>query len=117
MFEQIAYYLYISKTNWSYKMADKKAKTKKEIKFTADELQSLQELKVGFETIQNTLGAMEISRIQFTERLENLEDEKLRIEAEYSTLRERETKLVQELNEKYGAGNLDPATGVFTPQK
>ncbi len=30
-------------------------------------------------------------------------------------IQETERKLVADLNEKYGPGNLDPATGVFTP--
>jgi len=51
------------------------------------------------------------------QKLEFLTDEKLRLETEYTTLVSQEQKLVGELNEKYGAGNLDPATGVFTPTK
>ena len=33
----------------------------------------------------------------------------------YTDNQETERKLVQELNEKYGPGSLDPQTGVFTP--
>ena len=37
------------------------------------------------------------------------------MESDYSALQEREREIVKGLNEKYGPGNLDPATGVFTP--
>jgi len=93
------------------------AKKSKEIKFTQEELDSLQGLSQGYDNIRNSMGNLEISRIQLEQRLENLSDEKLRLETEYSNLVSTEQKLVSELNEKYGAGNLDPATGVFTPTK
>jgi len=93
------------------------AKKSKEIKFTQEELDSLQGLSQGYDNIRNSMGNLEISRIQLEQRLENLSDEKLRLETEYSNLVSTEQKLVGELNEKYGAGNLDPATGVFTPTK
>jgi len=93
------------------------AKKSKEIKFTQEELDSLQGLSQGYDNIRNSMGNLEISRIQLEQRLENLSNEKLRLETEYSNLVAEEQTLVGELNEKYGAGNLDPATGVFTPTK
>jgi predicted nuclease with TOPRIM domain len=93
------------------------AKKSKEMKFTQEELTSLQELQQGYDNIRNSMGALEISRIQLEQRLENLSDEKLRLETEYSNLVSTEQTLVGELNEKYGPGNLDPTTGVFTPTK
>ena len=93
------------------------AKKSKEITFTQEELDSLQDLSQGYDNIRNSMGNLEISRIQLEQRLENLSDEKLRLETEYSNLVSTEQKLVSELNEKYGPGNLDPTTGVFTPTK
>ena len=37
------------------------------------------------------------------------------MEADYAENQQKERDLVKELNEKYGPGQLDPATGVFTP--
>jgi predicted nuclease with TOPRIM domain len=93
------------------------AKKSTEIKFTQEELTSLQELQQGYDNVRNSMGSLEISRIQLEQRLDNLSEEKLRLETEYSNLVSTEQKLVSELNEKYGPGNLDPATGVFTPTK
>ena len=37
------------------------------------------------------------------------------MDADYKEMQDTERKLVEELNEKYGPGQLDPQTGVFTP--
>jgi|TARA_R110000796_G_scaffold5223_1_gene19839 hypothetical protein len=88
-----------------------------EIKFTKDELDSLQQLRTNYANIELSLGKLEIARIQQEQKLENLSNEKLRLETQYSEAQGQEVTLVQELNDKYGAGNLDPETGVFTPVK
>ena len=90
---------------------------KKEIKFTKDELKSLTEVKSGYDNIQVSLGRLEILRIQTENKLEQLSNERLRLETQYSNLINDEKVLLDELNEKYGPGNLDPDTGVFTPIK
>ena len=88
-----------------------------EIKFTKDELDSLQQLRTNYANIELSLGKLEIARIQQEQQLENLSNEKLRLETQYSEIQSQGVTLVQELNDKYGAGNLDPETGVFTPVK
>jgi len=93
------------------------AKKSKEITFTQEELTSLKDLQEGYQGIREALGSMEVSRIQTEQRLETIENEKLRLETEYARLTQSEMDLVRELNEKYGPGNLDPNTGVFTPLK
>ena len=37
------------------------------------------------------------------------------VQEDLNAVNDQLTKLVEELNEKYGPGSLDPATGVFTP--
>jgi len=93
------------------------AKKSTEIKFTQGELNSLQELRTNYSNIELSLGKLEVARINQEQQLERLENEKLRLETQYSEVQNQEITLVQELNEKYGAGNLDPETGVFTPTK
>ena len=88
-----------------------------EIKFTEQELDSLQQLRTSYSNIELSLGKVEILRINQEQQLENLSNEKLRLETQYSEIQSQEATLVQELNDKYGAGNLDPETGVFTPTK
>ena len=47
--------------------------------------------------------------------MEGLDEAEIRLETEYSELQKTEQTLVKELNDKYGPGQLDPNTGVFTP--
>ncbi len=93
------------------------AKKSKEIKFTQDELTNIESIRNGFNEVQTLLGRLEIQRIQTEQALENIHNDKLRLETRYSDLVDEERKMVQDLNEKYGPGNLDPDTGVFIPIK
>ena len=87
----------------------------KDIKFTDDELKSLQELQNSYQQKQLQFGQLEVQRLLVTQQLDSLDSAKAKLEVEYGEVQETERKLVQDLNKKYGPGNLDPATGVFTP--
>ena len=87
----------------------------KEIKFSDDELQSLNELSQGYQNIQAAFGQMKVQHILAEQQLSSLEEAEVQMESDYSDLQEKERELVQQLNEKYGPGQLDPQTGVFTP--
>ena len=93
------------------------AKKSKEIKFTQDELTNIESIRDGFNEVQTLLGRLEIQRIQTEQALENIHNDKLRLETRYSDLVDEERKVVSDLQEKYGPGNLAPDTGVFTPIK
>ena len=86
-----------------------------ETKFTEDELKSLQDLQNSYQQKQLQFGQLEVQRLLVSQQLEQLDNAKAKLEVEYSEIQETERKLVEELNKKYGPGNLDPATGVFTP--
>ena len=86
-----------------------------ETKFSEDELKSLQDLQTSYQQKQLQFGQLEVQRLLVAQQLEQLDNAKSKLEVEYGEVQETERKLVQSLNEKYGPGNLDPATGVFTP--
>ena len=90
---------------------------KKEIKFTPEEMDSLMNLKQSYANVELSLGKLEIARMQSEQRMEQLVNEKFRLEAEYTQTQQNESQLVIKLTEKYGVGNLDIVTGTFTPQK
>jgi len=86
-----------------------------ETKFTDDELKSLQDLQTSYQQKQLQFGQLEVQRLLVNQQLEQLDNAKTKLEVEYAEVQETERKLVADLNKKYGPGNLDPATGVFTP--
>ena len=86
-----------------------------EMKFSDDELQSLQDLQEGYQEKQALLGQLAEQRILMSQQMDALEARQTELETEYEATQQEERDLVQKLNEKYGPGQLDPQTGVFTP--
>ena len=91
------------------------AEDKKEMKFTDDELESLQTLQTNYQEKQAVLGQLAVQTILQNQRTEALQLRTQEVEQEYQTVQQEERDIVKTLNEKYGPGQLDPATGVFTP--
>ena len=87
----------------------------KEIKFTEDELKSLSDLRDTYSAIQNDFGAIKVRKVLLTPQLDSLEEAEVLLETRYTETQKTEQALVKSLNDKYGPGNLDPQTGVFTP--
>ena len=86
-----------------------------ETKFSEEELKSLQDLQTSYQQKQLQFGQLEVQRLLVTQQLDSLDSAKAQLEVEYGEVQETERTLVQDLNKKYGPGNLDPASGVFTP--
>ncbi len=97
-------------------MADKaKVVESSEMKFTEEELQSLQDLQNDYQEKQVNLGQLSVQRILLNQQVEAIEARQVELESEYEAVQQQERDIVQKLNEKYGPGQLDPQTGVFTP--
>ena len=86
-----------------------------EIKFTDEELKSLQELSQSYQNIQASFGQLKVQKILNQQQADALEEAEVKMDSDYKDIQDNERKLVEELNEKYGPGQLDPQTGVFTP--
>ena len=86
-----------------------------EVKFTDDELKSLQDLQTNYQEKQAALGQLSVQRILVNQQMETLDIRQDELETEYTAVQQEERDLVKGLNEKYGPGQLDPQTGVFTP--
>jgi len=86
-----------------------------ETKFSEKELKSLQDLQNSYQQKQLQFGQLEVQRLLVSQQLEQLDNAKAKLEVDYGEVQETERNLVADLNKKYGPGNLDPATGVFTP--
>jgi len=93
------------------------AKKSKDVKFTKDELNSIEELRNNYNSVTNSLGMLEVSRMQTEKRLETIKSDKIRLETQYEQLTMVEKELINSLTEKYGQGSIDINSGVFTPIK
>ena len=85
------------------------------VKFSEEELQSLQELQNTYAGISTQFGQLKVSKINLLRQLDSLEQSEEALEKAWSDNRQKENELVQSLTEKYGPGSLNPETGVFTP--
>jgi len=88
---------------------------KQETKFSEEELKSLADLQQSYQTKQMQFGQLRVQRLLLQQQIDGLDNAEAQLEAEYGEVQQNERSLVKSLNEKYGPGNLDPATGVFTP--
>ena len=79
------------------------------IKFTEDELKSLQELQQTYTQITMAMGQLSLSRLGL-----DTQEEKLKTTLEDT--RTKENELAKSLTEKYGKGSLNIETGEFTPE-
>ena len=59
----------------------------------------------------------EVEKLQVEQRARVIDESKVLIENDYNKLLVRERELLDNLNKKYGAGNLDLEKGEFTPVK
>ena len=87
----------------------------KDIKFTEDELKSLQDLQNSYQQKQLQFGQLKVQKLLVQQQVDAIDNAETQLEVEYSEVQDTERKLVEELNEKYGPGASDPTTGVFTP--
>ena len=86
-------------------------------KFTEEELKSLSDLQSSYQQKQLQFGQLKVQKLLLQQQQEAIEQSEAQLEVDYAGVQENERKIVKELNDKYGPGNLDPATGVFTPSE
>jgi len=79
-----------------------------EIKFTEEELKSLGDLQQSYQRITNSYGQIALAK-------HNLEEQEAAVKSEFENTRKQEQNLLNSITEKYGPGQLNPQTGVFTP--
>ena len=86
-----------------------------EMKFSEEELLSLQDLLKNYQEKQAQLGQLAVQRILLDQQSDALNVRQEEVQQEYESVQQEERDIVAKLNEKYGPGQLDPQTGVFTP--
>jgi hypothetical protein len=80
---------------------------------TQEELKSVETLRNSSTDLIFEFGQVELEIMMTEKRLTELKNHKASLEDRYNNLQKDETKLVQSLNEKYGAGTLNIESGEF----
>ena len=87
-----------------------------EVKFTDEEMKQLVELQQRYQTIQNALGQLGVAKLRLEQQVATFDVEQNNIESQFTEIQNQERGFVDSVNKKYGDGNLDINTGVFTPK-
>ena len=85
------------------------------VKFSDEELQSLQGLQNTYASISTQFGQLKVSKMNLLRQLDSLEQSEDALEKAWDDNREKENELIKSLTEKYGPGSLNPQTGEYTP--
>ena len=88
-----------------------------EVKFTEEEMKQVTEIRQSYVRVQNAFGQININKIKFDQQMEDLHKAEEEVKSEFENIQEQERNFVDSINKKYGDGNLDVNTGVFTPKK
>jgi len=87
------------------------------IKFTQEELDQITELRDANQLKVAEFGQVELELLLADQRIKSLDTAKNKLQEDYIELQNKERSLVQTLNEKYGAGQVDLSSGEFIPVK
>ena len=87
------------------------------VKFTDEELQSLQGVQNTYASISTQFGQLKVNRMNLERQFDSLEQSEEALEKAWEDNRQKESELVQSLTEKYGPGSLNPETGEYKPVK
>ena len=82
----------------------------KEVKFTQDELDTIQ-----YGNLQLQFGQSHITQLRLEEQLNSVIELINNFNNNLTKLQEEERDFITEINKKYGDGVLNPETGIFTP--
>jgi len=87
------------------------------VQFTQEEVNNIQEFQQRVLTTNTRIGEIELLIHGLEQDFQSLKTEKQNLIDDYSTLRQKEAELSNELKEKYGEGTYDISTNQFTPTK
>jgi ribosomal protein S24E len=86
-----------------------------EIKFTQEELDQIKQLRDNTNRIIYQFGEIDLELHLMQQRTNELQQLRTELQTEYQNQSNNERTLVDELNKKYGAGQVDIESGIFIP--
>ncbi len=84
------------------------------IKLTEGELLEVRTLQDKFQQNIFQLGQNTLRKLEVKDALKFTEDEEVRLNEEFKSIRKVEDELVQKFLQKYGEGSFNPSDGTFS---
>tara|TARA_Y100000593_G_scaffold90404_1_gene176752 strand:+ start:640 stop:918 length:279 start_codon:yes stop_codon:yes gene_type:complete len=85
-----------------------------EAKFTEEEMNAIKEIQANYLKIQQELGQSAVTKLRLAQQIESINNYEDNLTKEFIENQEKEKKFIEEVTKKYGEGQLNPETGVFT---
>ena len=85
------------------------------IKFTEEEMNKVKEIRDVYANVQVQLGQVGVARIRLEQEANNLNRSAEKLRESFLETQTKEEDLLISIKEKYGDGELNPDTGIFTP--
>ena len=86
-----------------------------EVKFSEDEMKEVGVLQQTYVNVQNSLGQVGVQKLRVEQQLFDLNTAEDKLKTQFVETQTKEREFVDSINKKYGDGNLDLNSGVFTP--
>ena len=86
------------------------------VKFIEEEMKEINNLQQTYVNLQNALGQFGVSRIRLNQQFDDLDTAEEDVRTQFIETQIKEKNFVDSINKKYGDGNLDLSSGVFTPK-
>jgi len=85
------------------------------MKITEEEMQNIKTIQEEYTQVGVQLVQLKLAQKSSQEYLKKLNEQEESLNSSIGEINEKEKKLADVLNEKYGVGSLDMNTGEFTP--
>ena len=82
---------------------------------TSEELVSIKELQSKYNQTIFEIGVAEAQILSITKQVTKIRSDKDGLVSDLETIEQKEMELIKSLQEKYGAGAINPETGEITP--
>ena len=99
------------------KLTEKLEQKQSEVKFTEEELKSIQDIQKSYTEVTGKLGQLSIAKERIKQEEESLSKQHTELINNFGKIQEDEQKFLDGITKKYGQGTLNPETGVFIPNK
>ena len=99
------------------KITEKYKEATEPVKFTEEEMKTVEELKKTYGSVQVQFGQAAIAKIKLEEEIDGLNKYANDLREQFIETQKKETEFLDTIKEKYGDGELNPESGIFTPAK
>ena len=88
-----------------------------EVKFSKEEMETLEEIQKKYASIQLQLGQLGFTKIRLENEIKIVNENEGKLKSEFNKVQSEEKTFMDSLTSKYGEGTLDPKTGIFSVNK